>query len=168
MMPRDDRPWSVPVNLEDIPETGSHYNLAADKAARDAVARAAGVRDLPTLEAVFDLSRRDAGVVAQGEVRARVGQTCVVTLEPIENEIREAVDVVFAPSSKPDPAVKPKGEPPEPLENGIIDLGVIATEFLILGLDPYPRKPGAEFASAPVDQKGESPFAALSKLKKRQ
>jgi uncharacterized metal-binding protein YceD (DUF177 family) len=167
MMPRDDRPWSVLVNLEDIPETGSHYELAADETAREAVARAAGLRDLPKLEAVFDLSRRGAAAVAQGEVRARVGQTCVVTLEPVENEIQEAVDLIFAPSSEVDAAAKPKGEAPDPLENGVIDLGVIATEFLMLGLDPYPRKPGAEFASAVVDQKGESPFAALSKLKKR-
>ena len=30
---------------------------------------------------------------------------------------------------------------PEPLIGGIVDLGALATEFLILGLDPYPRKP---------------------------
>ena len=29
-----------------------------------------------------------------------------------------------------------------------IDLGALATEFLMLGIDPYPRKAGAEFAAA--------------------
>jgi hypothetical protein len=39
---------------------------------------------------------------------------------------------------------------------------------LILGLDPYPRKPGAVF-EAPQDAKREQgPFAALGRLAKRQ
>jgi hypothetical protein len=59
------------------------------------------------------------------------------------------------------------GEPPEPLENGIVDLGAVATEFLILGIDPYPRKPGAEFTPAKTRQEGEHPFAALAALKKK-
>ena len=32
-----------------------------------------------------------------GRVRARIGQTCVVTLDPIENEIDEPIDLIFAP-----------------------------------------------------------------------
>ena len=32
-----------------------------------------------------------------GRVRARIGQTCVVTLDPIENDIDEAIDLMFAP-----------------------------------------------------------------------
>ncbi len=42
-------------------------------------------------------------------------------------------------------------EPPEPLVDGKIDLGAIATEFLLLGIDPYPRKAGAEFAPVKTD-----------------
>ena len=56
----------------------------------------------------------------------------------------------------------------EPLIDGKIDLGAIATEFLIVGLDPYPRKPGAVF-QPPVDATpDEGPFAALGALKKDQ
>jgi len=167
MMSPDNRPWSVPVTVDEIPETGGHYELAADQPTREIVARAAGLRDLFKLEAVFDLTRHGAGVAAKGEMRACVGQTCVVTLHPLENEVREAIDLVFTPSSEIAAASKESGEPPEPLENGVIDLGVIATEFLLLGLDPYPRKPGAEFASATAEPKGDSPFAALAGLKKR-
>ena len=58
------------------------------------------------------------------------------------------------------------GNETEPLIGGSIDLGALATEFLILGLDPYPRKPGATF-QPPADAKPEeSPFAALAALKK--
>ena len=38
--------------------------------------------------------------------------------------------------------------------------------LLILGLDPYPRKPGAVFESPEGDEPDPSPFAALAKLKK--
>ena len=57
-------------------------------------------------------------------------------------------------------------EPPEPLVGGTVDLGAVAAEFLILGIDPYPRKDGAEFAAPRADLAGEHPFAALAALKK--
>ena len=37
-------------------------------------------------------------------------------------------------------------EPPDEIVNGQIDLGAITAEFLVLGLDPYPRKPGVDFS----------------------
>ena len=61
-----------------------------------------------------------------------------------------------------------KWNDPEPLIGGVVDLGALAIEFLILGLDPYPRKPGAVF-EPPQDHKPEAgPFAALAKLAKGQ
>ena len=54
----------------------------------------------------------------------------------------------------------------EPLVDGLIDLGAIATEFLILGLDPYPRKVGAVFQPPQAATPDEGPFAALAALKK--
>ena len=36
-------------------------------------------------------------------------------------------------------------DPPEPIVNGVIDLGRLATDALFLGIDPYPRKPDAVF-----------------------
>jgi uncharacterized metal-binding protein YceD (DUF177 family) len=169
---QSDRPWTVPVTVADIPEAGGHYELSADAVARDAVARLAGLRTLPKFDAVFDLIRRGEGVAVRGDVKARVGQTCVVTLDPIENEVRETVDLVFAPAVGFDDAptgtkrAKKRREPAEPLENGIIDLGAVAIEFLILGLDPYPRKPGAKFARDGDEAGGANPFAALAMLKR--
>jgi hypothetical protein len=52
------------------------------------------------------------------------------------------------------------------LIDGIVDLGALATEFLILGLDPYPRQPGAVFEPSPDRQPGGGPFAALARLTK--
>jgi hypothetical protein len=30
---------------------------------------------------------------------------------------------------------------PEPIENGVIDIGEVVTQYLSLSLDPYPRSP---------------------------
>jgi hypothetical protein len=57
-------------------------------------------------------------------------------------------------------------EPPEELIDGSVDLGAIATEFLILGIDPYPRKPGAVFTQESKGDAGARPFAALGALMK--
>lgn len=166
-------PWSVVVAVEEIPDSGLHRAIEAPAEARAGLARLAGLRDLPRLRAEFDLTRRGAGVHVGGRVQAQVGQTCVVSLEPIENAIDETVDVLFAPGAAAggDEMVAKPGadgrDPPEPLVDGAIDLGALATEFLLLGLDPYPRKAGAEFAAPEVADVGERPFAALEALKKR-
>jgi uncharacterized metal-binding protein YceD (DUF177 family) len=166
-------PWQVPVAADGVAETGQHFDLVADAAVRSALARLAGLRDLPRLEASFDVSRRGAGGLhVAGTVSATVGQHCVVTLEPLVNDVHEAVDLVFLPRQPAEepgedatPA-EPKWNAPEPLIGGAVDLGAIATEFLLLGLDPYPRKPGAVFEPLPDRKPDEGPFAALAKLAK--
>src|SRR5262245_1539689 len=81
-------PWSAPVALHDVPETGRHVDLVADATTRAAMAAAIGLRELPRLEASFDVSRHGReGLRVVGRVSATVGQTCVVTLDPIENDI---------------------------------------------------------------------------------
>jgi hypothetical protein len=57
-------------------------------------------------------------------------------------------------------------EPPEPLVGGVVDLGAIATEYFLLGIDPYPRKEGVVFEPGTGPEPAESPFAALAALKK--
>ena len=169
-------PWHVPVTLEDIPEAGQHFELDADAGVRAAVAKVASLRDLMRLHASFDVTRRGAdGLHVAGSVSATVGQTCVVTLEPLANEVTETIDLAFIPQHAPelsnDEDEKPqprdvRWDDPEPLVGGTIDLGALATEFLILGLDPYPRKPDAVFESPADDKPDPGPFAALAKLTK--
>ncbi len=169
------RPWSVPVAVEDIPDSGLHIAIEAPPEARAAVAELASLRDLARFSAVFDLSRQGAGAHVTGQINARVCQTCVVSLDPIESEVAEAVDLRFAPTAAGGVPAAETGrkhalggeEPPEPLVDGKIDLGALATEFLIVGIDPYPRKADAEFAPPEVADAGEHPFAALETLKRR-
>ncbi len=163
--------WSVPVALADIPDTGQRFDLVANDETRASVAKLAGLRALPRLEATLDLSPRAAGGLrVTGQVVATVGQTCVVTLDPIENEVTEDVSLVFAAPRQQDDDIEKNLAPdaPEPLLGDAIDLGAIATEFLLLGIVPYPRKPDAKFEAPPVEDVTTRPFAALAALKKGQ
>ncbi|HWV97023.1 MAG TPA: DUF177 domain-containing protein [Xanthobacteraceae bacterium] len=169
-------PWIWPVNVDQIPETGLHATLETTEAQRAALADAADLRGVPQASASFDLSHIGGGKVhVTGRVTARVGQVCVVTLDPMESAIDEEVDLIFAPEADvprlaamvdDETASADIPDPPEPIINGVIDLGRLATDVLFLGIDPYPRKPGAVFDRpvAAVDP-DDHPFAALKALR---
>ena len=169
-------PWSVPLAVAQIPEHGLHREIEADPAAREAMAEVAGLREILSVHAALDVTPGSGGRVhVGGHVRARIGQTCVVTLDPIENEIDEAIDLVFAPPEQipqladlVDETLEIGAEipdPPEPIVNGVIDLGRLATDALFLGIDPYPRRPDAVFEPPVVAADPEDhPFAALKAL----
>jgi uncharacterized metal-binding protein YceD (DUF177 family) len=170
-------PWRVPIAVAQIPDTGLHRDLEADKATRGAVADVGGLREVLAVKASFDVTPKGGGRFhIEGHVRATIGQTCVVTLEEIESKIDEPIDLMFAPPEQipqmadlVDEAEEREADtpdPPEPIENGIIDLGRLATDALYLGVDPYPRKPDAVFeplVEAPDPE--DHPFAALKALK---
>jgi hypothetical protein len=175
--PDRENPWSVPVVVAQIPEGGLHREFEANAGERQALADLGGLRDVLSAIASLDLTLlREGRVQVIGRVKARIGQTCVVTLDPIENDIDEAIDLIFAPPEQIpaladliDDAAESEAEipdSPEPIVAGIIDLGRLATDALLLGVDPYPRKPGATFEppAAPADPEGH-PFAALKVLR---
>jgi hypothetical protein len=165
-------PWRVPVVVDDIAETGQHFTLIAEPDTRAGIARIAGLRDLPRLQADIDVTRQNTGGLrVVGRVSATVGQNCVVTLEPLTNEVEEDIDLLFMPQSAgrasgagetDESAAAAKWDDPEPLIGGMVDLGALATEFLILGIDPYPRKPGVVFEPPRDGRAEEGPFAALA------
>jgi hypothetical protein len=169
-------PWSVPVVVTQIPDTGLHRDIEAGPATREAMAVIADLREIVSASASLDVTPKGGGrFQVAGRVRARIGQTCVVTLDPILNDIDEAIDLIFAPpeqihelSDLVDEAAESDDDipdPPEPIERGIIDLGRVATDALFLGIDPYPRRADAVF-EAPVvaDDPEDHPFAALKAL----
>ena len=171
-------PWRVPVMVAHIPDTGLHRELEASAAERQAMADLAGVREVPSAHADLEIVPKSGGrLQVTGHVRARIGQTCVVTLEPIESEIDEEIDLTFAPEAEArrladlieegedDKAPPEVADPPEAIVNGIIDLGRIATDALFLAIDPYPRKPGVVFeAEVTAPDPEDHPFAALKAL----
>jgi uncharacterized metal-binding protein YceD (DUF177 family) len=168
-------PWSVAITVAQVPEHGLHRDIEASAVEREALAEVAGLREVSAAHASFDVTPiRDGRVHVTGRVAARIGQTCVVTLDPVDNAIDEAIDLIFAPESQitalaesvDDESDETIPDPPEPIIGGMIDLGRIATDALLLGIDPYPRKPDAVFEppAAPLDPE-DHPFAALKVLK---
>src|SRR5471030_1550348 len=169
-------PWSIPIVVAQIPDTGLHREFEAGPATRAAMADVAGLREVLSAQASLDVtSKGDGRVHVAGRVQARIGQTCVVSLDPIENDIDEAIDLIFAPPEQipeladlVDEAVESDAEipdPPEPIVNGVIDLGRLATDALFLAIDPYPRKSDAVFEPPVVAADPEDhPFAALKAL----
>ena len=170
-------PWRVPVAVVQIPETGLHRDIAADQRECEALAEVGGLREILSVTASFDVASKGGGRFhVVGRVQARVGQTCVVTLDPIETEIDEPIDLIFAPPEQiPDLAdlVDEAAEsevdipdPPEAIVNGVIDLGRLATDALFLAIDPYPRKADAVFEPlVEVADPEDHPFAALKALR---
>ena len=170
-------PWRVPIAVVQIPDTGLHRDLKADQAICAGVADVGGLREVLSVSASLDVTPMSGGRYhVEGRVRARIGQTCVVTLDPMETEIDEPIDLIFAPPDQipqmadlVDETEEGDAEipdPPEPIENGIIDLGRLATDALYLAVDPYPRKPDVVFeplVEAPDPE--DHPFAALKALK---
>ncbi|HET6838587.1 MAG TPA: DUF177 domain-containing protein [Bradyrhizobium sp.] len=169
-------PWRVPVVVTQIPETGLHREFEANRPEREALAEIAGLREILSASASFDIEPKSGGRFhVAGRVRARIGQTCVVTLDPIENDIDEPIDLIFAPPEQipqladlVEEAAASDAEvpdPPEPIINGVIDLGRLATDALFLAIDPYPRSADAVFEppAMAVDPE-DHPFAALKAL----
>jgi hypothetical protein len=187
-------PFSRPLKVEDVPPEGIDVTISATEAERQAIAAENGLERLAKLEGALRIELwRKGGLAVTGEMRARVTQICVVSLDAFDSEIVEPIDAKFAPAGAPAigvemarrakkaprrrspppevPARAPEFEgddPPDPISEGRIDLGALVAEFLALGLAPYPRKPGVEFDEAPLgtgDQIRESPFAKLAALK---
>src|SRR5260370_38109373 len=93
--------WHVPLSVSDVPEAGLHIDLTPDEREREAVAAAAGLASLPRLEASFEVTGHGrSGLHIGGRGSATVGQTCVCTPEPLENQVGEAGEFVFVPFAR--------------------------------------------------------------------
>jgi uncharacterized metal-binding protein YceD (DUF177 family) len=167
--------FSRPVKVDALPREGLRQSLQATPAERAALAKRYGLVAIAALNASFLVKRAGREVRVSGAVHAEVTQTCVVTLEPFPVALDEPVDVRFAPRTEERPEARAEIEtlsldaedPPDPIVDGKIDLGALAAEFLALGLDPYPRTPGAEFTPPPEPAPPQSPFVALAEMAKR-
>jgi hypothetical protein len=139
-----------------------------------AIAKALDLIDCRSLALTYNLKpMQPAGFRMRAEVTATVVQACVVTTEPVASTARDEVDLDLLPATpgrttEEDVAFDPLSESvTETYADGKIDLGQYAFELLSTAIDPYPRKPGAEFADPGAADKAKlSPFAVLGKLKR--
>lgn len=166
--------------VDRLPADGVAVTVEASEAECAALA---AVYDIPAVERIrAELTVtpwRRTGVRVTGTVEADVVQACVLTLDPVPEHVAEEVAVTFLPAAEivePDPDEEieiraDEEDPPEPFDGRAVDLGALVAEYVAVGLDPYPRAPGAVFEphieDDPEADAPPSPFAALGELKRR-
>jgi uncharacterized metal-binding protein YceD (DUF177 family) len=166
-------------NLARLGNAGDGVTITADQAQRAAIAKWSGVLSLEKFEAKVEIKK--LGPSRYGldfALDAAVTQACVVTLEPVpalidrrfSRELQFTGPVRHKPAagdSVPDLVVdSAEEEGPEEIESLHYDLAGPVLEEYVLSLEPYPRRPGVQFApqTEPSDRP-ESPFAVLKSLK---
>ena len=159
----------------DVPNSGLQEQRLANKDLRAAFAQTLETPGCDSL--AFDYTLKPVGqgrFRLRGRIKALIVQSCVVTLEPVPALLDETITVDLIPAedlpADIEGVVRLDDEPDlEAIVDGTIDLGRIVYEHVASALDPYPRKPAAEFAWR--DDAGAAkinPFAALGKLKDRE
>ncbi|MBT3766045.1 MAG: DUF177 domain-containing protein [Rhodospirillaceae bacterium] len=171
--------FSHPIPVDRLSETGTFLKISANKSERHALAKRLSIPAINSLNAEVRIKPESKGrkILVDADVTAQVTQTCVVTLGPIKNDLHTTAKVRFGNDSRSsqddDVEIWAEDEdPPDPIIDGIIDVGEFVTEQLALALDPFPRSPDAKFES-PKDMDNSDdiaankphPFAVLEKLK---
>lgn len=166
MNPDHRLPFSDVVRVNEI-GAGLTRTLVPDDAARGRIIKAMDLASLQTFEATLTLTPGRVGWTLNGRVKARLEQICGITLEPLPVEIDEPFQVELVEGTEPgsdEVEVTLDDDSPDVIEDGRIDLGQYAVEWLALTLDPFPRKPGAAFVQ-PEEPAEISPFAVLKAFK---
>ncbi|HEX8192694.1 MAG TPA: DUF177 domain-containing protein [Allosphingosinicella sp.] len=163
---------SRPVRIDMLGQAPRTIDIETSAVERDALAARFGFASLSSLSAEVVLERRLGGVVARGTVRAALAQSCVVSGDPVEEQVEAPFEVEFRPH--------PEHDAEEEIELGegdldvifydgaSVDVGEAVAETLSLSVEPFPRSPAAEEALREAGVKSEeearaesSPFAAL-------
>lgn len=173
-------PISYPVRVSTIPKAGIPVLITASDKQRAELSDFHELVDVISFEATMQAETWQLdGVRLTGRVTARIVQECVVTLEPVEAEIDQEIDVVLVPDASAghqrpvfasEVVIEAEG-PDEPgtFSGDFVDAGSIAEEFFALAIDPYPRREGASVEVTDADLSGDerpSPFAKLAELKR--
>jgi len=171
------------VDLDRMGPGGAALEIAASEGERLALARRFGFLGLPAFSARVTVDRRRGGqVVVEGRLRGKIVQACILTLDPVTQELDEAFRIVFkrdlAEDRDPESGealVSPQVDAPEPLPGNLLDIGEIVAEQLSLAADPYPRRSGVKLEDVlPKPRHGgrpgrneqrRHPFAGLAALR---
>lgn len=162
---------------------GAALEIVATEGERAALAKRFGFLALPVFSARVTIDRRPGGqIVVEGRLKGRLVQACILSLEPVTQELDDAFRLVFAQNlaEERDPEsgealLNAQADAPEPLAGNMLDVGEIVAEQLSLTAEPYPRKPGIKLEDVlprprgggrrgPPEQR-RHPFAGLAALK---
>jgi uncharacterized metal-binding protein YceD (DUF177 family) len=136
---------------------------------REALARRLDLVALDRLAATATLWCDDDGeIVLQAAWEARFVQNCVATLEPVPGALSDAFVLRYGQEDQAGRLLllDPEKADFEPLPSDAIDIGEAVAQELSLSLPMFPRHPEAAGDASVVEERGETPFAALSALRR--
>ncbi len=157
---------SRPIEVARISSRGSHERISADPKECAALAKRMDLPNIYSLKAeLIATPWRSGGAKVTGKLTVDLDQISVISLELFRTVESFDVERYFLPEK-----VDPDDEA-DKIDGGVIDLGEVVTESLVLSLDPYPRGPDESFAGFETDEAPEkplSPFAQLADSTKKQ
>ncbi len=108
--------------------------------------------------------RGKKGLSVKGEVSGNFARACVVTLKPLEEAVKEKIDIRFLPADEmKQPVINGESEISDILSSEFdleemvaeeVDLFAVMREYVILALDPYPKAADAAFQEFTTDIEG--------------
>lgn len=142
--------FSRPLIVGRVPAGGSHEKLKADAKECQRLAKRLDVKAIHALSAELKVRPwRGGGLKVAGLAKVDLEQISVVTLEVFRQTLEIEIERYFLTRApNPDEELDV-----DVIENDAIDLGEVVSQTLALELDPYPRKPGEEFAAIIEDPK---------------
>ena len=171
------------IDLDKLGPNGVALEITTSENERAALAKRFGFMGLPAFSARITVDRKPGGqVVVEGRLKGRIVQACILSLDPVTQELDDAFRLVFAENVTEDldpesgeAVLNANGDAPEPLTGNMLGVGEIAAEQLSLTADPYPRRPGIKLEDVLPKTKGGArraapeprrhPFAGLAALK---
>ena len=168
--------WHHRVN--EVGERGLAAERQASAQECAAVARDMGILRCISVAAQYELKPLARGRFGMlGQIDAVIEQACVVTLDPVREEIVAEIDLEFWPKGQIEQADEIEVEAleqddPEPIESGLLAVGRVIYEMLASQADSYPRLPGEELErteagepAGPDAVNPANPFAKLAALR---
>ena len=168
-----------PVAVDRLGSRETRMTVTATPEECAALAKRYGILAVDSLTARLRLRRLSGSGLIRltGTLSASVAQACVVTLEPVPEQVEESFEMLYGVNKDADDMEVlvhfDEVDPPEPIEHGEIDVGEAVAEHLALGLEPFPRRAGAVFEPMAEEEEVEdepatpNPFAALVNLKQK-
>lgn len=182
--------WSHFFDADDVDKSRpTTITIEASEDERADLARRFAVESISKAQADLTLARESGTIHVTGQFYCTITQNCVVTLEPFDTELSEAVEgwfadkenrVSFAAAKKEREVVKShaeveildESEDPEAIIEGRIDLGELVAQHISLTIPLYPRKDGVKYEvgddNFEIDEKSplrKNPFEALKDWK---
>ncbi|MFK7867471.1 MAG: DUF177 domain-containing protein [Alphaproteobacteria bacterium] len=130
------------IKTSELPAGSSDFEISAKATERDLLAARMALTKLHALSATITVKPLPGGRYfdVKTQFNAAFEQECVVSALPVAGKLDVKTQDMFSKDQQTDDH---QDDPPEPLENGGIDLGELIAQHMILNLPAFPRAPQA-------------------------